>query len=195
MKSSIHIAVFASGAGTNARNLVKYFKHVENVQVSLLLSNNPDSGIPQIASSEDIPFFMFNREQFYHSDKVIQVLHAHNIQLIVLAGFLWLIPAKLIEIYPNRIINIHPALLPKYGGKGMYGMRVHQAVKEHQEKQTGITIHLVNEEYDKGRVLFQQTIDVLKDDSPEDIAAKVHALEYAHFPVVVERYIHQEFAL
>jgi phosphoribosylglycinamide formyltransferase-1 len=123
------------------------------------------------------------------------VLHAHNIQLIVLAGFLWLIPAKLIEIYPNRIINIHPALLPKYGGKGMYGMRVHQAVKEHQEKQTGITIHLVNEEYDKGRVLFQQTIDVLKDDSPEDIAAKVHALEYAHFPVVVERYIHQEFAL
>lgn len=165
------------------------------MQVSLLLSNNLGSGVPQIASSEDIPFFIFNREQFYHSDKVIQVLHAHNIQLIVLAGFLWLIPAKLIELYPDRIINIHPALLPKYGGKGMYGMRVHQAVKEHQEKQTGITIHVVNEEYDKGRVLFQQTTDVSEEDSPEDIAAKVHALEYAHFPLVVERYIQQEFAL
>lgn len=193
MKSIVHIAIFASGAGSNARNLVDYFKHVENVQVSLLLSNNPDSGVAKIASAEDIPFFIFDREQFYHSDKVIQVLHAHNIQLIVLAGFLWLIPKKLIHLYPDRIINIHPALLPKFGGKGMYGMHVHNAVKAYRENQTGITIHLVNEEYDKGRVLFQQTTDVSEEDSPEDIAAKVHALEYAHFPLVVEQYIQQEF--
>jgi phosphoribosylglycinamide formyltransferase 1 len=191
MSSALPIAIFVSGKGTNARNIASYFKDSEHVQVALLLSNKADSGVPGIARDFDIPFFIFDRADFYDTNKVIEVLHAHNIKLVVLAGFLWLVPPKLIQAFPNRVINIHPALLPKHGGKGMYGMRVHEAVKAAGDSETGITIHLVNEEYDKGQVLFQEAIRISSDDSPEDIAIKVHELEYAYFPQVILEYAQQ----
>jgi phosphoribosylglycinamide formyltransferase-1 len=189
MHPPVSIAIFASGVGSNARNILAYLNDSDHVKVALLLSNNAQSGVPNIAAEFDIPFYIFNRADLYESDKVIEVLHSHNVKYIVLAGFLWLIPPSLIKAYPDRIINIHPALLPKFGGKGMYGMKVHEAVKQARETETGITIHLVNEEYDKGRVLFQEGIRISADDSVEDIAVKIHGLEYAHFPGVVLEYI------
>jgi phosphoribosylglycinamide formyltransferase 1 len=189
MHPPVSIAIFASGVGSNARNILAYLNDSDHVKVALLLSNNAQSGVPTIAAEFDIPFYIFNRADLYESDKVIEVLHSHNVKYIVLAGFLWLIPPSLIKAYPDRIINIHPALLPKFGGKGMYGMKVHEAVKQARETETGITIHLVNEEYDKGRVLFQEGIRISADDSVEDIAVKIHGLEYAHFPGVVLEYI------
>jgi phosphoribosylglycinamide formyltransferase-1 len=189
--TQVNIAIFASGAATNAKNITRYFLSNPNIKVALLASNKIDSGIPAIAREYNIPYYIFNRDELYHSDKVIQVLHAHNIHLIVLAGFLWLVPENLIQSYKNRILNIHPALLPKYGGKGMYGMRVHKAVKESQDKETGITIHLVNEEYDKGTILHQSKTEVLAEDTLEDIARKVHDLEYKYYPVVIEEYIYK----
>lgn len=189
MSSKVNIAIFASGQGSNARNIINYFDGHAIIQVSLLLSNRLQSGIPDISKENNIPFNIFNREEFYHTDEVWKILDAYKIDFIVLAGFLWLVPEAMIRRYPDRIINIHPALLPKYGGKGMFGMNVHQAVIAQNEPNTGITIHLVNEEYDKGRVLFQATSKVDKDDTPEDIAHKVHQLEYEFFPKVIEEYI------
>lgn len=189
MSSKVNIAIFASGQGSNARNIVNYFEGHPIIQVTLLLSNRLQSGIPDISIENNIPFNIFTREEFYHSDVVWKNLDAHHIDFIVLAGFLWLVPEAMIQRYPEKIINIHPALLPKFGGKGMFGMNVHQAVKAQNEPQTGITIHLVNEEYDKGRVLFQATTIVDETDTPEDIAHKVHELEYQHFPKVIEDYV------
>jgi phosphoribosylglycinamide formyltransferase-1 len=189
MSSKVNIAIFASGQGSNARNIVNYFEGHPIIQVNLLLSNRLQSGIPDISKENNIPFNIFSREEFYHSDVVWKNLDAHHIDFIVLAGFLWLVPEAMIQRYPEKIINIHPALLPKFGGKGMFGINVHQAVKAQNEPQTGITIHLVNEEYDKGRVLFQATTIVDETDTPEDIAHKVHELEYQHFPKVIEDYV------
>lgn len=193
MHAPVHIAIFASGAGSNARNIIQYFKGDAHVIVSLLLSNNANSGVPSLASEFDIPFFIFNRADFYENNKVIEVLQSHNIRFVVLAGFLWLVPPALIRLFPERMVNIHPALLPKYGGKGMYGMKVHEAVKANGEQESGITIHLVNEEYDKGKVLFQESIRLAPEDSPEDIALKIHSLEYAHYPGVIASYIKEHF--
>lgn len=184
------IAILASGSGTNAENIIRYFQQKKSAEVVLVLCNKEGAGVFNRAEKLGVDTLLFDREDFYRSEKVLNVLRDTEADLIVLAGFLWLIPENLIAQYPNRIINIHPALLPKYGGKGMYGMNVHKAVHEAAEKETGITIHLVNEEYDKGEVLFQAKT-ALNGENPEEIAAKIHQLEYAYFPEVIEEYLNR----
>ncbi|MBU8891358.1 MAG: phosphoribosylglycinamide formyltransferase [Bacteroidales bacterium] len=179
------IAIFASGSGTNAENIIKFSKENKNFEISAIFSNNKNAYVIQRAIYHNIKYYIFSRPDFYESKKVLNILEENNIDFIVLAGFLWLIPEYLIEAYPNKIINIHPALLPKYGGKGMYGMKVHEAVVANKEKESGITIHFVNKQYDKGGIIFQARCDVLPDDNPGDIAKKVHELEYKHFPKVI----------
>jgi phosphoribosylglycinamide formyltransferase-1 len=182
-----YLAIFASGSGTNAQAIVDYFKDRENYVVKLILSNNPDAFVLERAKNLNIPTEIFNKETFYQTQNILQILEKENIGLIVLAGFLWLIPDYLLKNYPNRIINIHPALLPKYGGKGMYGMRVHEAVIANHDVETGITIHYVNEEYDKGNIIFQAKCPIEPNDTPESIANKVHILEHEHYPKVIEK--------
>jgi phosphoribosylglycinamide formyltransferase-1 len=183
------IAIFASGSGTNAENLIHYFKENKKIEISYIFSNNKNAYVIQRAKNHNIKYYIFSRTEFYHTTTILQILQNNNIDFIILAGFLWLIPDYLIKNYPNRIINIHPALLPKYGGKGMYGMNVHEAILKNNEKETGITIHYVNHEYDKGDIIFQAKCPVNKDDTAETIAKKVHALEYEHFPKIVEKII------
>ncbi|MEA2105368.1 MAG: phosphoribosylglycinamide formyltransferase [Bacteroidota bacterium] len=183
------IAIFASGSGTNAENLIHYFKENKKIEISYIFSNNKNAYVIQRAKNHNIKHYIFSRMEFYNTINILQILQKTNIDFIILAGFLWLIPDYLIKNYPNRIINIHPALLPKYGGKGMYGMNVHEAVLENNEKESGITIHYVNHEYDKGDIIFQAKCPVNKDDTAETIARKVHALEYEHFPKIVEKII------
>ncbi len=180
------IAIFASGSGTNAENIINFFKENKKIEVSLIFSNNKNAHVIQRAINHNINYHYFSRPEFYQTKNILDILTKQHIDFIVLAGFLWLIPEYLIEAYPNKIINIHPALLPKYGGKGMYGEHVHKAVIENKERETGITIHYVNKEYDKGNTIFQAKCPVLKGETPEDIAKKVHELEYAHFPKVIE---------
>jgi phosphoribosylglycinamide formyltransferase 1 len=181
------IAIFASGSGSNAENIINFFKENKKIEISLVFSNNKNAGVIQRAVNLDVKCLFFSRTDFYESKKVLQALKNNNIDFIVLAGFLWLIPEYLIDTYPNKIINIHPALLPKYGGKGMYGMNVHKAVVKNKDSESGITIHYVNKEYDKGNTLFQAKCSILPSDTPEDIAKKVHELEYEHFPKVIEK--------
>ncbi len=181
------IALFASGSGTNAGNIIHYFADNESIRVDSLWSNNPGAYALKRAFSMGIETVVFNRNQFYETEEVLQQLINRKIDLIVLAGFLWLVPKNLIDRY--SILNIHPALLPKYGGKGMYGMRVHQAVVENREKRSGISIHQVNQNYDEGALIFQAECDVLPDDSPANVAEKVHALEYKYYPVVIEQFL------
>lgn len=187
--SAWHLAIFASGSGTNAEAIMKHFRHHKTIQVGALLSNKPDAYALERARKFNVPTFVFNRKQFYESDEVLTWLQLHHITHLVLAGFLWLVPQSLIHAYPGRIINIHPALLPRYGGKGMYGMQVHRAVKEAGEKETGITIHLVNEKYDEGKILLQARVQLDGTETPEQIAAKVHELEYRHYPDVIEKWV------
>ena len=181
-----NIAIFASGNGTNAEAIIRHFEHNPNISVRLILSNKADAYVLERARKHNIPSRVFTRSEFYNESVVIDMLRDSKIDLIVLAGFLWLVPASLVHEFPGMIVNIHPALLPKYGGKGMYGARVHQAVRESGDSETGITIHLVNEHYDEGDILFQATCPVGTDDSPEDIAARVHELEYQYYPVIIE---------
>ena len=188
-KSTYQIAIFASGTGSNARKIIDYFSHNPTVQVSMVLCNKPGAGVLAIAAEYDIPSLIINKAQFLNGNAYVDELRQAGIDLIVLAGFLWKIPAALIAAYPERIINIHPALLPKYGGKGMYGQYVHEAVIGAKEKESGITIHLVDEEYDHGKHLFQSSCPVLPDDTTESLAQKIHALEYTHFAKVIEQYI------
>lgn len=183
------IAIFASGSGTNAEEIFKYFQHHNTIEVSVLLSNNPSAYALQRAKNFSVPAYSFSREQFKDPVYLLNILTKHEVTHIVLAGFLWLIPDYLIKAFPSRIINIHPALLPKFGGKGMYGKIVHEAVRASGEKETGITIHEVNDKYDDGKVIFQDKCAVSKDDTPDQIAEKVHALEYKHYPKVIERWI------
>ena len=183
------IAIFASGSGTNAENFFTYFKNSDTVEVALLASNNSTAFALERAKNHGIHTFVFSREEFYSTETVTAFLQKEKIDVIVLAGFLWLIPDYLIHTFPERIINIHPALLPKYGGKGMYGMHVHESVKANNETVSGITIHLVNEVYDQGRILAQEKVELSPSDTPDDIASKVHQLEYDHFPKVVQEYI------
>jgi phosphoribosylglycinamide formyltransferase 1 len=183
------IAIFASGNGTNAEAIIAYFKKHPTIEVTMLLSNNPQAFALQRAKNLSIEARSFTRGQFRESDEVIQWLMESQITHIVLAGFLWLIPKNLVEVFPGKIINIHPALLPKFGGKGMYGSKVHEAVKLSGDLQTGITIHEVNDQYDEGRILFQATCKVSEFDSPGEIANKVHELEHAHYPQVIEDWI------
>ena len=180
------IAIFASGSGSNAENIINYFKNdTENV-VKIVFCNKPDAYVLERAKRLNVPTFVFGREEFSHSDLVLSELKRLDIDLIVLAGFLWKVPDAIIEAYENRVINIHPALLPSYGGKGMYGMKVHEAVIAAGERESGITIHYVNNHYDEGTTIFQAKCEVLPADTPDEVATKVHALEYAHYPHVIE---------
>jgi phosphoribosylglycinamide formyltransferase 1 len=190
MKKS-RIAIFASGGGSNAEEIIKYFRGHSSVEVRLVLTNNPNAFVLERAKNHGIPTKIFDRIQYTQSAVVLEWLQEYGITHIVLAGFLWLVPSYLIRAYPNRIINIHPALLPLFGGKGMFGMKVHQAVKEAGSSVTGITIHLVNENYDEGEIIFQGKCDIDSDCSPEEIARRVHALEYIHYPRVIEDWIIQ----
>ena len=181
------IAIFASGSGSNAENIAKYFHDKPNVEVSIILTNNPNAFVLDRAKSLNIPSLVFNRADFNKTDKIVDVLCEKKIDLIVLAGFLLLIPTNLIDAFPDKIVNIHPALLPKFGGKGMYGMNVHNAVVENKEKESGITIHMVNEKFDDGKIVFQVKCVVEASDTAEDVAEKIHQLEYEHFPKIVEQ--------
>lgn len=179
-----NIAIFASGSGSNAENIANYLKgNHTDINISLILTNNPKAFVLERAKKLEIPSLVFSRTDFYESDKIIQALK--EIDLIVLAGFLWLVPVELVKAFPNKIINIHPALLPNYGGKGMYGMRVHEAIVENKEVETGITIHYVNEAYDEGQIIIQEKCSVESSDTPETVAQKVHELEYEHFPKTI----------
>lgn len=180
------IAIFASGSGSNAENIINYFKNdTENV-VKIVFCNKPDAYVLERAKRLSVPTFVFGREEFSHSDLVLNELKRLDIDLIVLAGFLWKVPDAIIDAYPDRVINIHPALLPSYGGKGMYGMKVHEAVIAAGEKESGITIHHVNNHYDEGAIIFQAKCEIVPGDTPESLATKVHALEYEHFPRVIK---------
>jgi len=184
-----NIAIFASGSGTNAENIIEYFKNHPSIRVLLVLTNKPDAGVIKRAGRFNIPCVVFSRADLYDSQLVIDLLKKNNIHFIVLAGFLFLIPGKILELFPDSIINIHPALLPSYGGKGMYGQHVHEAVIINQEKESGITIHLVNAEYDKGKILFQARCPVLPGDTAGSLAQRIHLLEYQHYPRVIEQFI------
>ncbi|CAM1351742.1 phosphoribosylglycinamide formyltransferase [Tenacibaculum crassostreae] len=184
------IVIFASGSGTNAENIIKYFQSNKTAIVTHVLSNNEHAKVFDRCERLNIDTSLFDKESFTKDDTVLNFLQVEA-DIIVLAGFLWRIPSKIVEAFPNKIINIHPALLPKFGGKGMYGMHVHKAVKENNESETGITIHYVNENYDEGAIIFQAKTPISSDDTPETIAQKVHELEYEHFPKVIEEVILQ----
>ncbi len=183
------IAVFASGAGSNAENLIKYFSTKNSGKVVLVLSNKPHAPVLERAAKLGIESAIFDRDEFYTSEKVLKMLTERNVDFVVLAGFLWFIPDYLTRAFDGRIVNIHPALLPAYGGKGMYGDKVHSAVLEAGEKESGITIHYVNEIYDSGDIIFQARCSVLPGDDIHSLAARVHELEYRYFPQVVEEVI------
>ena len=188
MSQKFRIAIFASGGGTNAEAIIKYYREHPLIKIELVLSNNPNAFVLERARKFSIPTKVFNREEFA-SGEVVSWLREYGITHIVLAGFLWLIPASLLTSYPNKIINIHPALLPKFGGKGMYGMKIHELIRSLNEKETGITIHLINDKYDEGPILYQGRCDVSATDTAKDIADKVHLLEYANYPSIIEQWI------
>ena len=182
------IVVFASGSGSNAENIIKFFNHTKTARVTNVLSNNRRAKIFDRCKRLNINCLHFSREDFFSSEKVLDILKKEA-DYIILAGFLWRVPSNIIKNFPNKIINIHPALLPKYGGKGMYGMNVHKAVKENNEAETGITIHYVNENYDEGAIIFQAKTALSKNETPETIAQKIHLLEQSYFPKVIEEVI------
>ena len=187
------IAIFASGSGSNAENIIQYFAQKPQFCVKSVFCNVPDAYVLERAKKYRIPSFVFNREEFRNPDKVFRQLQEQEIDFIVLAGFLWLMPSFITAAWPNKIVNIHPALLPAYGGKGMYGHHVHEAVIEAGEKESGITIHYVNDHYDQGAIIFQAKCPVLPTDTPDDLAARVHELEYRYFPqIIAETILKQE---
>ena len=180
------IAIFASGSGSNAQKIMEHFKRNPDVEVVLVLTNNPQAFVLQRADNFEIPSHIFTRHEFYETDDVIRLLKMHQVDLIVLAGFLWQVPLLLLESFPNKIINLHPALLPKYGGKGMYGNHVHNAVLENKEEESGITIHFVNENFDEGEIIHQSKFKIEPGDNLEMIKFKGQQLEHQHFPKVIE---------
>ena len=183
----INVAIFASGSGSNAENITAYFKESKQVNISLFMTNKAAAFVVERAKKLGVAYIIFNKTDFYQTDNVLNILKDNKVDFVVLAGFLWLVPANLIEAYPNKVINIHPALLPAYGGKGMFGDHVHRAVVENKEKETGITIHYVNAEYDEGGIIFQAKCAIEPTDTPEIVAQKVHKLEYTHYPQVIKR--------
>lgn len=185
----VNIAIFASGSGSNAENISNYFKDKDGVSIRLIISNKADAFVHKRAEVLGIKSVTFSKDSFENSDLVLDCLKENKINFIVLAGFLLKVPQNLIDAYPQRIINIHPALLPKFGGKGMYGDNVHKAVVAAREPESGITIHYINENYDEGAIIFQARCDVLPDDTYQDVAEKVHQLEYLHFPPVINSVI------
>lgn len=183
------LILFASGSGTNVENIIRYFKNHPDIEIVSVCCNNPLAYVIQRAKNHQIPVFIFNRADFYESDRVLQYLRSSEADWIILAGFLWLLPENIVRAFEKRIVNIHPALLPAYGGKGMYGMRVHKAVIDAGEKESGITIHYVNTEYDKGDIIFQAKCQIVPGETPETLAAKVHSLEYEFYPKIIEKLI------
>lgn len=180
------IAIFASGSGSNAENIAHYFSDNPKVKISLILTNNKNAYVLERAKKLGVKSHIFTKQAFLETDNILQFLEENNINWIILAGFLLKIPQNLLKAYPNKIVNIHPALLPKYGGKGMYGENVHKAVVANNETESGITIHLVNENYDEGKIIFQAKCNVLPTDTFKDVAAKIHTLEQAHFPKTID---------
>lgn len=183
------VAIFASGSGTNAQNIAEYFRYHPSVRISLILSNKTDAYVLERASKLNIPSFVFSGKEFRETTRVLDILKEYEIDFLVLAGFMLLVPAYLIQAYPGKIVNIHPALLPKHGGKGMYGHFVHEAVINAGETESGISIHFVNERYDEGDVIFQSSCPVLADDTPDSLANRIHELEYSHYPRVIEEIV------
>ncbi|MDA0178029.1 MULTISPECIES: phosphoribosylglycinamide formyltransferase [Mesoflavibacter] len=181
------VVIFASGSGSNAENLIKFFHNSDNASVVQVLTNNPHAKVLDRCKKLNVSALSFNRIAFTKTEDVLNILKSSNPDLIILAGFLWKFPENILNQFPNKVINIHPALLPKYGGKGMYGMNVHEAVVKNKETETGITIHYVNENYDEGAIIFQAKCDVLPNDSAQDVASKIHELEMEYFPKVVDQ--------
>ena len=184
-----NIAIFASGSGTNAECIANYFAKNPEISIQLILTNKKDAGVLKRAEKFNIPTVVFNRSTFYSTSEIIDKLEENNIDLIVLAGFLWLVPENILLKYYNRIVNIHPALLPDFGGKGMYGHHVHEAVIESGEKNSGISIHFVNEKYDDGQIIFQKEIDLNQNETPDSLASRIHELEYKYYPRVIEEIV------
>ena len=185
------VVIFASGSGTNAENLIKFFHNSDNASVVQVLTNNPHAKVLDRCKRLKVSALSFNRIAFTQTEDVLNILKSSNPDLIVLAGFLWKFPENILKNFPNKVINIHPALLPKFGGKGMYGMNVHKAVVENKETETGITIHYVNGNYDEGAIIFQAKCKVEASDSAEDVATKIHKLEMEHFPKVIDRLLNE----
>lgn len=183
------IAIFASGSGSNAQRLAEYFTGNGKAEILAIYCNNPNAFVLERANKLGIQTVLFNRDTFYNSLSILEDLKKRNVDWILLAGFLWLIPESILKTYPQRIINIHPALLPAYGGKGMYGMKVHEAVITSGDSESGITIHYVNEQYDKGDIISQARCQIQQGDTPQMLAAKIHELEYEYYPAVVEKLI------
>lgn len=187
--SKVRIAILASGRGSNADKICKYMSHVHDMDVNLIISNKVNAGVKLIAEENEVPFLHISNDDFKTGFEVLKALKAHDVDFIILAGFLRKIPESILDTYPDRMINIHPALLPNYGGKGMYGHHVHEAVIANRETESGISIHLVNKNYDEGRILFQAKCEIDANDTPEILAQKIHHLEHEHFPKVIEDYI------
>lgn len=185
----INIAIFASGSGSNAQRIAEHFENFSDIKINRIYSNKKDAYVLERATNLKIPSTTFNRNNFYQSDEILDNLTTEDTDLIVLAGFLWLVPNNLLKNFKNRIINIHPALLPKYGGKGMYGSKVHETVIANKEPESGITIHFVNEEYDEGEIIFQAKCTIEKGETPTSLAQKIHELEYKYFPIIIEKQI------
>ncbi len=185
----MNIAIFASGSGSNAENIINYFRGKNNIHFPIILSNKQDAGVHQRAKKLGVPSICFTAKEMNETNRILDLLNQYQIDFIVLAGFLLKVPSNLIDAYPDKIINIHPALLPKYGGKGMYGSHVHEAVIATGEKESGITIHYVNNRYDEGQIIFQAKCDIYIDDTPETLAGKIHELEYKFFPLTIEKLI------
>ena len=181
------IAIFASGTGSNAKKITDYFKEqAKDISIALIVSNNPKAGALKVAEESGIKSILVTREIFNQPEHLLEMLAKEQIDFIVLAGFLWLIPKKVISRFKGKIVNIHPALLPKYGGKGMYGITVHEAVKAAGEKETGITIHFVDENFDEGKIIFQKKCIIKEQDTPENISLKVRELEHKYYPLIIK---------
>jgi phosphoribosylglycinamide formyltransferase 1 len=185
----INIALFASGNGTNVENIIHYFKDKPEIEIKLVLTNNAHAYVLERIKPYNIDSFVFSGKELRTTDVVLNKLKEYHINFIVLAGFLLMVPENILTAFPNKIINIHPALLPNYGGKGMYGMHVHQAVIDSKDKESGITIHYVNGKYDEGTIIFQSKCNILPGDTPEALANKIHQLEQTHFPIIIEKIV------
>jgi phosphoribosylglycinamide formyltransferase-1 len=189
----IRLIIFASGSGTNAENIIRYFQSSKVFKITYVLTNNANAGVIKKAASLGVKTRIFTRKELYENNNIITLLKAEA-NFIILAGFLWKVPDNVLLAFPNRIVNIHPALLPKFGGKGMYGMNIHRAVVANKEEETGITIHYVNEKYDEGAIIFQKKIPVTKNDTAESVADKIHILEQENFPKVIKELLLKEFS-
>ena len=187
----INLAIFASGGGSNGEKIHDYFKNNRHIKVNCIVVNQPNAGIIKKAKDWNCAVILIEKQEFYSSNAISTQLKERGVDFIILAGFLWLIPQHLLNAFPQKIVNIHPALLPNYGGKGMYGMKVHKAVFEAKEKESGITIHTIDEEYDKGQILFQKSVNIKNCSSPEEIAAKVLVVEHENYARIIEEYINQ----